>query len=343
MKLRLKANQAQAQTLRMWLLYLQKTLAVLMKQLIHTAHESIVGHEDSEQNSDDTGDLEEMDLKWQVAMLTIRVKRFLKKTRRKLNFNGKETVGFDKTKVECYNCHRRGHFARECRALRSQGNRNGDPPRRIVPVETPTNALVHPVHQAKILSQVNENELHDCHLNKGEVFKSASDIPPPYTGNYMPSRPDLSFARLDDSVYKTNVSETITSVPRNESTASKSSKNNLEQPKYVRPILTNSGNVPVNTVKQSSSRAAVSNSTARYVNTAATRPTVNDAKPSSNVFHKSHSSVKRTIYQRTTPKNSDFKEKVNTAKVNNVTTAGIKAVVSAVQGYEENAVKSLAC
>ncbi|GJS77113.1 ribonuclease H-like domain-containing protein [Tanacetum coccineum] len=90
----------------------------------------------------DTDDLEEMDLKWQVAMLTMRVKRFLKKTGRNLNFNGKETVGFDKTKVECYNCHRRGHFARECRALRNQGKRNGDAPRRIVPVETPSNALV---------------------------------------------------------------------------------------------------------------------------------------------------------------------------------------------------------
>ncbi|GJW97506.1 putative ribonuclease H-like domain-containing protein, partial [Tanacetum coccineum] len=90
----------------------------------------------------DTDDLEEMDLKWQVAILTMRVKRFLKKTGRNLNFNGKETVGFDKTKVECYNCHRRGHFVKECRAPRNLGNRNGDAPRRVVPVETPTNALV---------------------------------------------------------------------------------------------------------------------------------------------------------------------------------------------------------
>ncbi|GKB74865.1 hypothetical protein Tco_0936277 [Tanacetum coccineum] len=104
--MRLKANQAQAQTLRMWLLYLHKTLAVLMKQLIVLMNPQL-DNEDLEQIH--TNDLEEMDLKWQVAMLTMRVKRFLKKTGRNLNFNGKETVGFDKTKVECYNCHRKGH------------------------------------------------------------------------------------------------------------------------------------------------------------------------------------------------------------------------------------------
>ncbi|GKC16537.1 ribonuclease H-like domain-containing protein [Tanacetum coccineum] len=65
------------------------------------------------------------------------------KTGRKLDLNGKETVGFDKTKVECYNFHRRGHFAKECRAPRNQGNRNRDAPRRNAPVDTSTtNALV---------------------------------------------------------------------------------------------------------------------------------------------------------------------------------------------------------
>ncbi|GJT41418.1 putative ribonuclease H-like domain-containing protein [Tanacetum coccineum] len=91
----------------------------------------------------DTDDLEQIDLKWQVAMLSMRVKRFLNKTIRNLNFNSKETVGFDKTKVECYNCHRRCHFVIECRAPRNQGNRNGDGPRRNAPVDTSTtNALV---------------------------------------------------------------------------------------------------------------------------------------------------------------------------------------------------------
>ncbi|GJW22208.1 ribonuclease H-like domain-containing protein [Tanacetum coccineum] len=61
----------------------------------------------------DEFDLEVMDLKWQVAMISMRLKKFYKKTGRKLQFDDKEPVGFDKTKVECFNCHKTGHFARE--------------------------------------------------------------------------------------------------------------------------------------------------------------------------------------------------------------------------------------
>nr|GFB07832.1 hypothetical protein [Tanacetum cinerariifolium] len=63
----------------------------------------------------DANDLEEMDLKWQMDMLT----------------------------VECYNCHRKGHFARECRSPKvTRRNGAAEPQRRNVLVETSTsNAL----------------------------------------------------------------------------------------------------------------------------------------------------------------------------------------------------------
>ncbi|GJW60185.1 ribonuclease H-like domain-containing protein [Tanacetum coccineum] len=61
-----------------------------------------------------------------VAMISMRMKKFYKKTRRKLQFDAKEPVGFDKTKVECYNCHKTGHFARECRSKGNQDSRRRD-------------------------------------------------------------------------------------------------------------------------------------------------------------------------------------------------------------------------
>ncbi|GKB50322.1 ribonuclease H-like domain-containing protein [Tanacetum coccineum] len=88
-------------------------------------------------------DLEVVDLRWKFAMLTMRTRRFLKNTGRKLDMANKERIGFDKSKVECFNCHKRGHFAREWKGPRNQDSRNRKPTRRIVPVEeTTSNALV---------------------------------------------------------------------------------------------------------------------------------------------------------------------------------------------------------
>ncbi|GKF88271.1 ribonuclease H-like domain-containing protein, partial [Tanacetum coccineum] len=84
-----------------------------------------------------------MDLRWNIDMLTMRVRRFLKNTRRKMDMANKERIRFDKFKVECYNCHKMEHFARECRAPMNQDSRNREPTKRTVPVEeTTSNALV---------------------------------------------------------------------------------------------------------------------------------------------------------------------------------------------------------
>ncbi|GKC65847.1 hypothetical protein Tco_1098445 [Tanacetum coccineum] len=88
-------------------------------------------------------DLEEMDLRWQMAMLTMRARRFLKNPGRKVTINGNETIRFDKSKVKCYNYHKRGRFSRECKVLRNQDNKNKESSRRSVLVETTTsNALI---------------------------------------------------------------------------------------------------------------------------------------------------------------------------------------------------------
>ncbi|GJR75105.1 ribonuclease H-like domain-containing protein [Tanacetum coccineum] len=214
-----------------------------------------------------------MDLRWQMAMLTIRDRRFLKNTVRKLTVNDNETVGFDKSKVECNNCHRRGQFAKECRAPRNQDNKNNEVSRRSVHVETTTfTSLVHvmvlvdmtgvikqrkglimhswlthlqvqtqryPMIQIvqnliwKLLNYLNLkndqllrdleksslmvldkfenvseslNKLIECQIvdncKKGLSYVKYNAVLPPYTGNFMPSTPNLSFTSLDEFVNK---------------------------------------------------------------------------------------------------------------------------------------------
>ncbi|GKA35971.1 ribonuclease H-like domain-containing protein, partial [Tanacetum coccineum] len=109
--------------------------ALIYAFLASQPNSSQMSREDLEQINPD--DLEEMDLQWEMAMLTIRAIRFIKRTGRQLDVNGKR-VGFDRTKVECYNCHKYGHFTRECRFPRNQENKDRENNTRTIIVETPT-------------------------------------------------------------------------------------------------------------------------------------------------------------------------------------------------------------
>ncbi|GJX70580.1 ribonuclease H-like domain-containing protein [Tanacetum coccineum] len=207
----------------------------------------------------DPDDLEEMDLQWEMAMLTIRAKRFIKRTGRKLDVNG-QRVRFDRSKVECYICHKNGHFARECRALRNQENKERENSKRTVTMETPTeNALVaqdgiggydwsyqaeeeHPTNFAlmaytssgsssnsdsefktglgynaaspTVESFVNSFEmLENKEYNKSKSDKGYHAFPPPYTGNFIPFKPDLMF--MDKIVESENMDVITIVTPSN--------------------------------------------------------------------------------------------------------------------------------
>ncbi|GJZ30251.1 putative ribonuclease H-like domain-containing protein [Tanacetum coccineum] len=74
--------------------------------------------QDLEQIHED--DLEAMDLKWQLSLLSMRAKRYFQRTGKKIFINANDTAGYDKSKVECFNCHKMGYFAKECRAPRTK-------------------------------------------------------------------------------------------------------------------------------------------------------------------------------------------------------------------------------
>ncbi|GJY48092.1 putative ribonuclease H-like domain-containing protein [Tanacetum coccineum] len=75
-------------------------------------------NEDLQQIDED--DLEELDLRWQVAILTVRVKKFIQKTGRNLDFKENNLLVCTSQKLVCYSCHRTWHFARECKNYDSE-------------------------------------------------------------------------------------------------------------------------------------------------------------------------------------------------------------------------------
>ncbi|GJU54733.1 hypothetical protein Tco_1228447 [Tanacetum coccineum] len=522
MNQKLKGCLAQVQAHRtLFLCPLQiTTLAALMKQLIlltNQPNSPQLVHEDLQQIHPD--DMEEMDLRWQMAMLTMRARRFLKNTGRKLNVNGNETIGFDKSKVKCYNYYKRGHFTRECKALRNQDNKNKEISKRSVPVETSTStalvscdglggydwsdqaeegpyytlmAFSSPSSESEVsngsiclkscletvellksqndqllkdlkkselmvlgyktgLESVEEKlevykanesiylqdikglkfEIHVGEITIRKLRKKLEKVQKEKNGiqlnvdkfehaskrNFMPPTPDLSFTGLDEFVNKhvvenckamsseeepkvvrknddaliieewvSNDEEEDVSQPKiekktvmpsivkkefvkskqQEKTTRKTVKQvdcNYHQKQFqnqrmVKPVWNNAQRVNHQNFAKKTHPCAkknmvpravlmksglVSVNTARQVNTAHSKTTVNAARPMSYLSKTTHSTVKRPIHKNTSFKNSNINQRVNTVRGKNVNTARPKAVVNVVKGNNFNVVKASAC
>ncbi|GJY84211.1 retrovirus-related pol polyprotein from transposon TNT 1-94 [Tanacetum coccineum] len=232
-------------------------------------------HEDLQQIHPD--DMEEMDLRWQMAMLTMRARRFLKNTGRKLTVNGNNTIGFDKSKVEFYNCHKRGHFARECRTPRNQDNKNKESSRRSVPVEISTTTALEPclksveeklevykanesiylqdikglkfeihlgeiaIRELKKKLEIVQKEKDDIQLNVDKFLNLQLKVNEAHRvsdRNFMTPTPDLSFTGLDEFVNEPVIENCTEDVPK---WVSNDEEEDVSQPKIekkiVRPII----------------------------------------------------------------------------------------------------------
>ncbi|GJZ35848.1 retrovirus-related pol polyprotein from transposon TNT 1-94 [Tanacetum coccineum] len=110
-----------------------------------------------------------------------------------------------------------------------------------------------------------------------------------------------------------------------------------------RAVLMKSGLVSINTARQNILKTTVLVNTARQVNTAHLKTTVNAARPMSYLYKTTYSTVKRPIHKNTTFKNSNINQSVNTVRGKNVNTARPKAVVNVVKGNNVNVVKASAC
>ncbi|GJS15802.1 hypothetical protein Tco_0410274 [Tanacetum coccineum] len=208
-----------------------------------------LGHEDLQQIHPD--EIKEMDLRWQMAMLTMRARRFLKYTGRKLTVNVNETIGFDRsvpveitTSTALVSCNVLGGYdwSDQKPELMVLGYKTGlEPVEEKLEVYKVNEAIysqdikglkfeihigeitirelrkkLETVQKEKDGIQLNVdkfehaseslNKLIECQIvdncKKGLSYENYNAVPPPYTGNFRPPTPDLSFTGLDEFANK---------------------------------------------------------------------------------------------------------------------------------------------
>ncbi|GKC00498.1 putative ribonuclease H-like domain-containing protein [Tanacetum coccineum] len=273
--------------------------------LANQPHGSHLMHEDLEQIHED--DLEEIYLKWQLALLSVRARKYYQRT---------------------------GNGEAQRTKKAGQGIKTAQEKFFMEDEEVPTNmALV-------VFSDSEKNGFLIVIWDESEVMISDNV-------QHKPKQVDQPWKMVQkpvmNNVQKGTGQREVRPVWNNAMRTNHQNFSNSRRNFAPTAVLTKFGIVPIRTARQSSSRAAAPVSTARPINTAAPKPLVNVAKPKPNAFQKSHSLSRRPFYQQTALKNRILNNKVNTAKVNSVNTAKGKRVTSAVREQGINVVKSLAC
>nr|GEW69128.1 hypothetical protein [Tanacetum cinerariifolium] len=286
--------------------------------LANQSNGSQLVHEDLEQIHED--DLEEMDLKWQLAFLSMRARR--------------------DSEINALNL--------QIEKLKKEKESNQI---KIDNFENASKSL-----DKLIGSQISDNS------RTGLGFASYNAVVTPPTGLFAPLSIDLSNYGLEEfqhpefkgygpkdngtkpvlkNVEKGTGQREVRPVWNNSVRINHQNFSNSKRNFTLTTVLTKSRIVPINTARQSSSRAAAPVSASRPINTAAPKPLVNVAKPRQNALQKSHSLSRRPFYQQTTLKNINLHNKVNTAKVNIVNTAKGNRETSVVGKQGINAIKHM--
>nr|GEV40422.1 hypothetical protein [Tanacetum cinerariifolium] len=113
----------------------------------------------------DEDDIKEMDIKWNMDLLSMRADRFWKKTDKKITIQGSDVSGFDKSKVECFSCHKMGRFAREWRAPRSQDRADNEVLTEFTLMDKSSSSLENEV-EARLV-EFKEHEIKFCEKIRG--------------------------------------------------------------------------------------------------------------------------------------------------------------------------------
>ncbi|GKD77647.1 hypothetical protein Tco_1340268, partial [Tanacetum coccineum] len=218
---------------------------------------------------------------------------------------------------------------------------------------------------SKSLNQIIESQI----MNKCKQGLGYNVVPPPITENFMPLKPDLSFIGLEEfanePVVETRKSDEMVSDSQEKDMSQTEKKtvkpsfyhlqancNYHQHQRMVKPVWNNAQRVNHQNAKKTHPCAirnmvpravlmkssSVSPNTARQVNTAHSKPTINAARPITHPFKTTHSTVKRSIHKVTTFKNSNINQRVNTGSTKIVNTASTKNVNTAVKG--NNVVKA---